>query len=219
MQHLADIKAPAALTRALVTAARRRVSVCGLLLVCLVAAGCATTPRPSGPGTAIPADLNDLDRWQARGRLGVSGPANGGSGSFEWRQVGDRSDVEIRGPVGIGGVRLEMQGDGANPDLTLQTSDGQTLQSDAAWNELQSRLGAAVPAGNLRFWMLGLAAPGEHQWHEANAEGVVALDQGGWRIEYQKYSDEFGARVPMRMTATSGDARVRIVVDRWQLGQ
>ena len=48
---------------------------------------------------------------------------------------------------------------------------------------------------------------------------LVALEQGGWRIEYQKYSDEFGARVPMRMTATSGDARVRIVVDRWQLGQ
>jgi len=184
-----------------------------------VVAGCATAPRPAGPGSAIPTDLHELDRWQARGRLGVSGPSNGGSGSFEWRQAGDRADVEIRGPIGIGGVRLEMNGEGANPDLTLQTSDGQTLQSDAAWYELQTRLGAAVPAGNLRFWMLGLAAPGEHRWHDANDQGVVALEQGGWRIEYQKYSDEFGARVPMRMTATSGDARVRIVVDRWQLGQ
>lgn len=202
-----------------VVANRRRVSICALLLTCLVAAGCATAPRPSQPGTAIPTDLNELDRWQARGRLGVSGPENGGSGSFEWRQAGDRSDVDIRGPVGIGGVRLEMRGDGANPDLTLQTSDGQTLQSDAAWHELQTRLGADVPAGNLRFWMLGLAAPGEHRWHEANAEGVIALEQAGWRIEYQKYSDEFGARVPMRMTATNGAARVRIVVDRWQLGQ
>ncbi|MET0532769.1 MAG: lipoprotein insertase outer membrane protein LolB [Steroidobacter sp.] len=208
MRAIADFTAPAsALMRALIAVG------------CLVAAGCATTPRPSSPGTAIPADLHDLDKWQARGRLGVSGPANGGSGSFEWHQVGDRSDVEIRGPVGIGGVRLEMRGDGENPDLTLQTSDGQTLQSDAAWRELQNRLGAEVPAGNLRFWMLGLAAPGEHVWHEANAEGVVALEQGDWRIEYQKYSDEFGARVPMRMTATSGDARVRIVIDRWQLGQ
>lgn len=201
-----------------VVANRRRVGICALLLTCLVAAGCATAP-PSQPGSAIPTDLNELDRWQARGRLGVSGPENGGSGSFEWRQVGDRADVEIRGPIGIGGVRLEMSGDGANPDLTLQTSDGQTLQSDAAWHELQSRLGADVPAGNLRFWMLGLAAPGEHRWHEANTEGVIALEQSGWRIEYQKYSDEFGARVPMRMTATNGDARVRIVVDRWQLGQ
>lgn len=190
-----------------------------LAAVFLLAAGCATTPQPSGPGTAIPADLSELDRWQARGKLGVSGPENGGSGSFEWRQSGDRSDVDIRGPVGIGGVHLEMRGAGETPDLTLQTSDGRKLQSDAAWSELQSRLGVSVPAGNLRFWMLGVAAPGEHLWHEANEHGVVTLEQGGWRIDYQRYTDEFGARVPMRMTATSGDARVRIVIDRWQLGQ
>jgi outer membrane lipoprotein LolB len=76
-----------------------------------------------------------------------------------------------------------------------------------------------VPAGHLRFWMLGVAAPGEHQWREANDQGIVTLEQSGWRIDYQRYSDEPGARVPVRMNATNGDARVRIVVDRWQLGQ
>jgi outer membrane lipoprotein LolB len=190
-----------------------------LAILCIVVAGCAGTPRSDRAGSAIPADLNDLDRWQARGRLGVSGPENGGSGSFEWRQRGDHADVEIRGPIGIGGVHLEMRGPGSNPDLILQTSDGRKLQSAAAWAELQAQLGASVPAGSLRFWMLGLAAPGEHRWHEANEHGVVTLEQGGWRIDYQRYSDEPGARVPMRMTATSGDARVRIVIDGWQLGQ
>jgi outer membrane lipoprotein LolB len=185
----------------------------------LLAAGCATTPRPSGPGTAIPADLKDLDRWQARGRLGISGSESGGSGSFDWRQRGDVSDVEIRGPVGIGGVHLEMRGGGGTPDLTLQTSDGRKLESDAAWSELQARLGTDVPAGKLRYWMLGLAAPGEHRWHEENENGIVTLEQDGWRIDYQRYTEEPGARVPMRITATSGDARVRIIVDRWQLGQ
>jgi outer membrane lipoprotein LolB len=67
--------------------------------------------------------------------------------------------------------------------------------------------------------MLGLAAPGEHRWHEENSEGVVTLEQGGWRIDYQRYSTEFGPRIPVRMRASNGDARVRIVVDRWQLGQ
>lgn len=200
---------------------QRAVRWFALAFVCLLAAGCATTPRGPAPGTAIPADLKDLDRWQARGRLGVSGPENGGSGSFEWRQRGDVSNVDIRGPVGIGGVRLELRGTGAggDPELTLETSDGLKLQSDAAWVELQNRLGTSVPAGNLRYWMLGLAAPGEHQWHAENANGVTTLEQGGWRIDYQRYSQEPGARVPMRINATSGDARVRIIVDRWQLGQ
>ena len=188
-------------------------------MLCLLAAGCVSTPKTAAPGTAIPADLNDLDRWQARGRLGVSGGDGGGSGSFEWKQSGDRADIEIRGPIGIGGVRLEMSGAGADPDLTLETSDGRKLQSDAAWSELQARLGVAVPAGNLRFWILGLAAPGEHRWLPTDDKGVTTLEQGAWRIDYQQYSMEPGAKVPMRMTATSGDARVRIVVDRWQLGQ
>ncbi|WP_246038858.1 lipoprotein insertase outer membrane protein LolB [Peristeroidobacter soli] len=190
-----------------------------LAAIFLLAAGCATTPTGPAPGTAIPADLKDLDRWQARGRLGVSGPDNGGSGSFEWSQRGDVSNVDIRGPIGIGGVHLEMRGAGGNPNLVLQTSDGLKLESDAAWDELQNRLGTSVPAGNLRYWMLGIAAPGEHQWHEENQNGVTTLEQAGWRIDYQRFSTEPGARVPMRITATSGDARVRIVVDRWQLGR
>jgi outer membrane lipoprotein LolB len=189
-----------------------------LLLICIAViaafiAGCASVP--TRPGAPLPADLADLHRWQAHGRLGISGTHSGGSGSFDWRQRGDRAEVQIRGPVGIGSVRLQLRGD----DLILETSDGQHLESAAAWTELEARLGAPVPASNLRYWMLGLAAPGEHQWHEHNPTGIVTLEQDGWRIDYQRYSSEPGIRVPVKMSATSGDAHVRIVVDRWRLGQ
>jgi len=193
----------------------RRHFLFALLLLC---AGCAVTPKqPSG----VPANVDhaQLDQWQARGRLGVSGPENGGSGSFDWQQRGDRTDLQIRGPVGVGSVRLQLRGDPANPDLKLETADGRKLESTDAWNELESRLGAQVPAGSLRFWILGLAAPGEHVWHEAAPDGSVTLEQGGWRIDYQRYSTEPGARVPVKMSASNGAARVRIVVDRWRLGQ
>jgi outer membrane lipoprotein LolB len=189
---------------------RQLISICLCLAVALTA-GCAVSPST----VSVPADLRELDRWQARGRLGVSGPESGGSGSFDWQQRGDRSDVQIRGPVGVGSVRLQLRGD----DLTLETSGGQRLEEQAAWNELEARLGAPVPAGSLRYWMLGLAAPGEHRWHEENSEGVVTLEQGGWRIDYQRYSTEPGARVPVKMNASNGASRVRIVVDRWRLGQ
>ena len=184
-----------------------------LLISLLALAGCAAAPKtPSVPANV---DLAQLDRWQARGRLGVSGPESGGSGSFDWAQHGDRTDVQIRGPVGVGSVRLQLRG----ADLKLETADGRKLEADDAWNELEARLGAAVPAASLRYWILGLAAPGEHRWHEPAADGVVTLEQGGWRIDYQRYSTEPGARVPVKMSASNGTARVRIVVDRWRLGQ
>ncbi len=186
----------------------------GLFCVALLA-GCAAAP-PRAPTISVP--LEQLDRWQAHGRIGVSGPAGGGSGSFDWQQDQDAASVQIRGPVGIGSVRLQVSGEPNDPQIELQTGDGATLESDAAWRELEARLGADLPAGNLRYWLLGLAAPGEHHWSEPNAAGEVSLEQQGWRIDYQRYSDQFGAKLPTRLRASSGDARVRIVIDRWRLG-
>lgn len=184
-----------------------------LFVLCVLIAGCATAPKtPTVPANV---DLAQLERWQARGRLGVSGPETGGSGSFDWQQRDDRTDLQIRGPAGVGSVRLQLRG----TELKLETGNGGKLESDDAWNELEARLGAPVPAANLRYWILGLAAPGEHKWHEPAADGVVTLEQGGWRIDYQRYSTEPGARVPVKLSASNGTARVRIVVDRWQLGQ
>jgi outer membrane lipoprotein LolB len=196
---------------------QRRTALFSIALTLALLAGCASVAtRPSAP---LPGDLKDLDRWQAHGRLGISGPESGGSGTFDWQQRGDRADVQIRGPVGVGSVRLQLRGSASKPDLRLETGGGQVLESTAAWDELEARLGAPVPAGNLRYWMLGLAAPGEHQWLEQNAEGVATLEQGGWRIDFQRYSTDPGARVPVKMRASSGDSSVRIVVDRWQLNQ
>jgi outer membrane lipoprotein LolB len=187
-----------------------------LAALCLLTfAGCAMQPQRA-PGAAIP--LEALDRWEARGRIGVSGPDGGGSGSFDWEQKNDEANVHIRGPVGIGSVRLQVRGDPNAPRLQLQTGNGVVLESDAAWSELEARLGANLPAGNLRYWLLGLAAPGKHHWSDPNEAGEVTLEQQGWRIDYQRYSNEFGARLPVRLRASNGDARVRIVIDRWRLG-
>jgi outer membrane lipoprotein LolB len=184
------------------------------LIVVLGLAGCvAPAPRPAA---SLPTDAAQLTSWRATGRIGVTGEGGGGSGSFDWQQRADEADVQIRGPVGIGSVTLQLRGDPEQPQLRLQTGD-QVLEAEAAITELEARLGAVVPAGRLRYWMLGLAAPGEHQWSEPDASGTVVLQQEGWRIAYQRYSTEFGPRLPMRIQASSGAARVRIVIDRWRL--
>ena len=126
-------------------------------------------------------------------RTAVPAPSIGSSAAIAPRS-------QIRGPVGVGSVRLQLQGDPANPSLQLETSDGRKIESQAAWDELEARLGAPLPAGSLRYWMLGLAAPGEHQWREPTSDGVVTLEQGGWRIDYQRFSTEPGARVPVKMS-------------------
>ncbi len=183
-----------------------------VVILSALVSGCATAPRS---GSAVPQDLNELSHWQARGRLGVSGAGQGGSGSFAWEQARDRANVHIRGPIGIGSVRLQLSGGSSDPQLKLETADGQVFQAESAWQELEARLGAPVPAEKLRYWMLGLPAPGEHRWIEDSSSETPILEQDGWRIEYRYAKEHYDGRLPSRIQAASGDARVRIVIDRW----
>ena len=180
---------------------------------------CGCVHQPTRPSAPIPADLAQLERWQSHGRIAVSAAENGGSGSFTWNQSRDQSNVDIHGPIGIGSVNLKLHGDASRPQVELRTAKGAVFEGDAAWHELEASLGAPVPAGYLRYWMLGLPAPGEHQWISQDPQGASTLEQSGWRIEYQQYSADSGARVPTRIRAVNGDARIRIVIDAWQLGR
>jgi len=176
----------------------------------LLLGGCATQPRIEGPGRAV--DLTTLENWSASGRIAVAAAGAGGSGSFDWQQQGDRTEVRIQGPVGIGGLKLELEGE----SVSLEASDGRRLEAQAAWTELETRLGAPVPARNLRYWLLGIPAPGEFTWLPAEPP-LATLEQASWRIAYERFGDSGGTRLPTRLTATSGDSRVRLIVDRWQL--
>jgi outer membrane lipoprotein LolB len=170
---------------------------------------CAThAPRLDNRAGGV--ELANIESWHAKGRLGVSSGEKGGSGSFVWDQENDRSTVQLSGPVGVGSVRLSLKGTA----LAIQTADGQKFESQAALDELRNRLGADVPVEKLRYWIVGLAAPGPHRWLNADTE----LEQDGWHITYQDYLEDSGMRLPTKVVASSGPARVRVLVDHWEVG-
>ena len=115
----------------------------------------------------------------------------------------------MRGPVGIGSLRLAV----SDQSLRIETADGQTLEADEAQAELTARLGAFVPARDLRYWLIGVAAPGDHQW---TADATILMQQD-WRIEYQRFGVTDGVRLPLKLVAVSGPAKVRILIDRWKV--
>jgi outer membrane lipoprotein LolB len=178
--------------------------------VLLLSACVAPVPRATGPEQSV--DLATLAQWHATGRMAVAADGSGGSGSFDWQQQGTQSRIHIQGPIGIGGMTLLLDGDSAR----LEASDGRRLESQAAWAELEARLGAPVPARNLRYWMLGIPAPGPAQWR--SEAPPKTLEQEGWLIVYDRSIEQSGTQLPTRLTATTGTSRVRLVIDRWVLG-
>ncbi len=81
---------------------------------------------------------------------------------------------------------------------------------------LRERLGADVLFASLRWWVLGLRAPGaaaQLQFIEQNLPAVV--EQDGWTVEYLDWFSDRSPALPKKVFAARGKAHVRIVVQAW----
>lgn len=188
----------------------RSVALYGTLVLLL--AGCATSPvtTPSAGGAVDP---DTLTQWTARGRIALTAQGEGGSGSFVWQQRSERTELAVRGPLGAGALTITTDGD----TLQLDDGSGRTIDGDAARLALERRLGASLPLSELRYWMLGVPAPDAVAPAQAATGTVPGFTQGGWVVTYEAFQPAGEWSLPARLTATTGDARVRIVVDDWQL--
>lgn len=174
----------------------------------LLNAACITQPQRI-VGTSAVRDAGELRDWTASGRMGISGVEQAGSGGFTWRQQADISDLQVRGPMGMGLLAIHLQGQ----RLTLQASDGTQYDAAQALAELEQRLGAPVPVAQLRYWVLGLAAPGVHQWLAPS----TTLTQEGWQIRYSDWLQRGALRLPGKVILSREQVRIVIVVQEWQL--
>ncbi|RPI13525.1 MAG: outer membrane lipoprotein LolB [Lysobacterales bacterium] len=184
-------------------------ALAGMLL-----AGCAVQPPPAeGPGPRPDATL--MQQWAASGRLAIAGAGEGGSGAFVWQQDGATSRLDVRGPLGVGALQIV-----ATPEsLSMTDGSGREVPAAAARAELTQRLGADLPWSSLGYWMLGLPAPGAPATvSDAQTVPWRVIEQEGWRVGYDAYTSASGYALPRRLTATRGDVRVKLVIDRWTLG-
>jgi outer membrane lipoprotein LolB len=184
-----------------------------LLVLSAMLAACAAAPRVATiPGTPVdPARVVD---WSARGRMAIAFANEGGSGSFEWAQRAATTDLQVRGPLGAGALRIVTDG----TTVAVTDADGQSLDSESARRQIRGRLGTDLPLVAMRYWMLGLAAPGSEA--RVRAEGSATpreIVQSGWTVSYEPFRPVQGWAVPTRLTAASGDARIKVIVDEWQL--
>ena len=185
-----------------------------VLACALLVTGCATTPVGGASGSRT-ADPEQLTQWMAKGRIALSAQGEGGSGSFVWQQRSERTELTVRGPLGAGGLALVTDGE----TIELADGTGKPLDGEAARAELERRLGVKLPLAELRYWMLGVPAPGRSGSGpvQVSTGSVPGFVQGGWVVSYEELKPQAGWSLPARLTATTSEARVRIVVDDWIL--
>ena len=198
---------------------RRANSVRQLLAIsclALLATGCAT--QKAVPLAAMPdwatrtAVLGAATDWAFSGRIAVSAGEEGFNGKIRWHQQGDSFKATVSGPLGIGTVRVE--GDGNS--IVHTDKDGVRLKLKNAEQDLLQRYGWTIPVTSMRYWALGVPDPTATAQTELNAEQQLAkLEQRDWTVNITRYRESGGQSMPNLLTATGSATRVRIVFDKW----
>jgi outer membrane lipoprotein LolB len=184
----------------------------GWLVLAVALGGCAVAPVAP---PSVPPDPELLQQWTASGRMALAAHGEGGSGSFTWEQRSAGTTLSLRGPLGAGAMQVTTDGQ----TLAVIDAEGRYLGNDQAQGLLRQRLGMDLPLAELRYWMLGVAAPGSPaSVADAARAPRRVIEQSGWRIDYDTFQSASGLSLPQRFSATQGDVRLKVVVDDWVLG-
>jgi len=194
--------------------------VVAALAALMLAAGCRTLPpgAPVGPGADAPwpeqrAALEKLDRYALNGRVAVAAQGQGFSATLRYQQQPRGSNLALDGPLGIGGLRVQIDGE----DIEIATSRGEKLDGQSARDELERRLGFQLPLTELRWWLLGIPAPGEASVNQDAGSGEIHdFTQGGWRVSINTRAAGLGFSLPQKMTAEREGARLKLFVQGWE---
>lgn len=186
----------------------------GAWLLMLLIAGCATTPPvPPVDWHRAKAERQQLERWQMKGRAAVATQNNGWNASVAWNQDSARSELNLQGALGVGGVHVTSDGQA----VEIETSKGEKINSEDAAAALEQTIGIPLPLASLRYWLLGVPDPAMPAVEELDDRGRLSrLEQDGWQATYDRYAYQNEAWLPGRMRLEKGPVRVRVVVDQWR---
>ncbi len=198
-----------------------------VLLLALVLAGCASL---RGTGTPLPVEaqhelLRELPAFSLRGSAGVnapdpaSGERKGFNATLGWDQKAGESAFRLSGPFGAGTLLVTWR-----PGyLRLAGGRDEVYEGEAAEQVLLDQLGFIPPFEALRYWILGIAAPGEAPVESRldDAGHFTELVQQQWRIRYTRWGNVRArggtVTLPKRLVVTRDDLRLTLVIHRWKL--
>lgn len=188
--------------------------------IVLLLAACATTRAPQAPlpRAEAEAELAMLQQFRFDGRASIRQGDKGTQATLAWVQQGADSRLSLSGPFGAGTVRVWLE----DSMLAIQDSQGTRLSGADAEAALELQLGFSPPIATLRWWLLGLPAPGSAAQQSRDESGqLTRLVQDGWQVEYLEFRDaplaHGRAAMPRRLRATRDTLDLRLVIDRWEM--
>jgi outer membrane lipoprotein LolB len=196
----------------------RFLTLAGLLLLM---AGCTGLPPRPVPESAQQSwtlrqqELKQIDGWQLKGRVAIVNGVEAWHLNVNWLQNDGDYRIEMWGPFGAGRVQLR----GNEQGVRLIDSDQYVYYSTDPESLLYEHTGVKMPVAGLRYWILGLADPGQSQKQPVvdRYGRLASVQQNAWNVELQRYTRVGQMELPDKLSVNKDDLRVKMVVDNSKL--
>jgi outer membrane lipoprotein LolB len=182
-------------------------------------AGCTglAEREPTSAGwKAHSAQLAELQRWTANGKLALRTADASDSASMVWQQHDRDTHLQLSGPLGMGATTIESDGQ----QLDIRRGDEQQTLDISTPDAIMLNTGWDLPLHALTYWLKGLPAPDtDIQKLDLNPQTQVlqSLQQDGWDIRFESYGKFQSYILPTRLRIERGATLVKVVIAQWQM--
>lgn len=196
------------------------IKICWLLIFLLLG-GCASMHKtaemqtmPKQTWALRLQQLSRLKNFEAEGVLSVYYQKKLTIANFDWQQMGDRYQIKLSGPWGLGSETLT----GRPGQVSLMRSSRERYTAVSPQALLSQQLGLHLPVEALIFWARGMPAP-LHPTHVKfnDFNQIVALKQASWLVELSQYRVVKTDTLPTKLQINGKKLKLRIVVNKWKI--
>lgn len=192
-----------------------------LLLALTLVSACTHLPKPGLPESGLwesrRDQLQSIQHWRLRARIGVVTETQSGSADMQWEQRAKTFTLRVTGAFGRGLIAIEGDADSVN----MQAGKGEKLSAGSAEELILQQTGWLVPVSGLRHWVLGLPSglyPDED--YSLDGAGRIARLRGdGWEVEYLRYGAHEGYELPERLRMQNERVKIKLAVIDWEILQ
>ncbi|RTE66655.1 outer membrane lipoprotein LolB [Amphritea opalescens] len=194
---------------------RLRILVVAALILLSGCSGLTPQPTttPERPWSEHYQMMQATDSWQLTGKIGIRAPAESHSASLYWEQSPQRYQIDLTGPLGQGGARIE----GDELGVSIDIAGEQPLWAPSAEQLMEDTLGWQFPVQDVRYWILGIPAPSNPFELSLTQQLADEIIQNGWKIKYLRYNYQTGHPLPEKLTISRDDLRLTIIAKEWQI--
>lgn len=188
------------------------------LIIAALLSGCSgLTPQEPTPLTARPWSehyqaLLAADNWQLSGKIGIRSHQENHSANLFWQQRQQHYLIELSGPLGQGGARIEGDKDGISIDIAGE----EPLWAATPEALMEQTLGWQFPVQDLRYWVRGIPAPSTPYTLSFKQKLAHKITQNNWEISYLRYNYKDNYAFPEKIIISQNDLRLTIIAKEWQ---